>query len=290
MSGLLAVFALPTMIAASAARHELLADFRPDRSIPTLPANLEQEHVDDVLFEARGITLRGWSIPSANGAAVVFLHGTDANRSQLSHEAHLLAQHGYGALLFDWPGHGESDGGVTWDANERAALGAALDFISTAPGVDPERIGVFAFSRGTMMAVQVAAADPRVAALAVEGAFADISDALRHAFRHWGFLSQWPALWTAKWLGMKSDKLRPVDLIGDIAPRAVFVIAGTADDIVPPAQSRALFDAAQEPKSWWLVNGATHMRYAEAPDYEEKIVGFFDDQLLQQRKSSSLPR
>ena len=246
----------------------------------------------DVSFGARDMTLRGWFIPALNGAAVIFLHGTDADRTQLSREAHLLAKHGYGALLFDWPGHGQSDGGVTWDANERAALGAALDFVSAAPDIDSSRIGLFAFSRGTMMAIQVAAADPRVAAVAVEGAFADVSDALRHDFRHWGLLSQWPALWTAQWLGMKSDKLRPVDVIGDIAPRAVFVITGTADDIVPPRQSRELFDAAREPKSWWLINGATHLHYADAAgsDYEDKIVGFFDDKLLQQRKSSSLAR
>ena len=256
------------------------------------PATLAEDQLDDVSFEARGITVRGWYIPSSNGAAVILLHGTDADRRQLSREAHLLAQHGYGALLFDWPGHGESDGGVTWDANERAALGAALDFVSSAPGVDPTRVGVFAFSRGTMMAVQVAATDPRVAALAVEGAFADVGDALRHGFRHWGFLSQWPALWTAMWFGMKSDKLRPVDVIGDIAPRPVFVIAGAADEIVPPAQSRTLFDAAHEPKSWWLVEGAKHLDYAGAAGaaYEQQIVGFFDDKLLQHRKSSSLAR
>ncbi|HMI86996.1 MAG TPA: alpha/beta fold hydrolase [Polyangiaceae bacterium] len=290
IGGLIAVSTVPLMIAAAAVRNELRADFRPDRSVPQRPAILADEQLEDVAFDARGTAVRGWFIGSSNGAAVLLLHGSDADRSQLAPEAHLLARHGYGVLLFDWPGHGESGGAVTWDENERAALRAALDFTSRARGVDAERIGVFAFSMGTMIAIQVAARDERVAALAVEGAFADANEELRHEFRHWGALSEWPALWTAHWLGMKYNELRPRDVIAAIAPRPVFVIAGTADEIVPPAQSRALFDAAHEPKSWWLVSGATHRRFRDAagPVYEEKLVGFFDDKLLHKGRSPAL--
>jgi pimeloyl-ACP methyl ester carboxylesterase len=271
------------MIAASAVHHELRADFRPTRSQPVCPEVLAGDNVEEMSFDAGGKPVRGWFIPSSNRAAVLLLHGTDADRTQLAPEAHLLARHGYGVILFDWPGHGASAGSVTWAANERAALGAALDFASRMPSVDPARIGVFAFSMGTMIAVQVAARDRRIAALVVEGAFSDADEQLRHEFRHWGILSQWPALWIAHWYGMKSDELRPKDVIADIAPRPVLVIAGTADDVVPPDQARALFDAAREPKSWWLVGGATHRHYADVigPAYETKLVGFYDDALLE---------
>src|SRR5262245_40237908 len=99
VGGLLSVSALPLMIAASAARHEWRREFHPDRSVPVLPAALENEPIENVSFQARGNTMHGWFIPSTNGAAVVFLHGTDADRAQLAREAHLLARHGYGALL-----------------------------------------------------------------------------------------------------------------------------------------------------------------------------------------------
>jgi fermentation-respiration switch protein FrsA (DUF1100 family) len=81
-------------------------------------------------------------------------------------------------------------------------------------------------------------------------------------------------------------------VIGKIAPRPVLVIAGTADDIVPPAQSRELFDAAREPKSWWMVNGATHGHYADAvgPSYEERLVSFFDEALAPKVGPSALTR
>ena len=291
IGALVAAPVLPLTIAASAARHEIRADFRPSRSVPARPAVLEDAKLEAIAFDARGITLHGWFIPSSNGAAVLLVHGTDADRTQLAREARLLARHGYGVLLFDWPGHGESGGVVTWDANERAALGAAFDFASQTPGIDPDRIGVFAFSMGSMIAIQVAARDRRIAALVVEGTFADADDQLRYAFRHWGVLSQWPAQWTARWLGLKPDEQRPKDVIAEIAPRPVFVIAGAADDIVPPHQSRALFDAARDPKSWWLVPGATHGRYADAVGaaaYEEKLIRFYDDALGQRGRSSAV--
>jgi len=179
IGGIITVSVLVLLIAASAVRHELLADFRPTRTIPMRPALLEHDNIEDVSFEAHGKTVRGWLSPSGNGAAVLLLHGTDADRTQLAPEAHLLAQHGYAVLLFDWPGHGASDGWVTWDADERAALGAALDFAAQAPHIDAARIGVFGFSMGAMIAVQVAARDPRIAALVVQGAFADFDEELR---------------------------------------------------------------------------------------------------------------
>jgi dipeptidyl aminopeptidase/acylaminoacyl peptidase len=282
IAGIFTASVLPLLIGASAVRNELRADFRPARSVPMRPAILEHDNIEDVSFDARGKTIRGWFRPSANGAAVLLLHGTDADRTQLAPEAHLLAQHGYGVLLFDWPGHGASDGRVTWDADERAALGAALDFAARAPRIDAARIGVFGFSMGAMIAVQVAARDRRVAALVVQGAFADVDDELRYEFRRWGILSQWPALWAARWWGIKSEALRPKDVIADIAPRPILVIAGSADVVVPPDQSRTLFDAANEPKSWWLVSGATHRRYADAAGtaYEAKIAAFYDEALL----------
>jgi pimeloyl-ACP methyl ester carboxylesterase len=286
------VFVLPLVVAASAARREAHTDFRPMRTIPSPPAILADAQLEDVVIDVRGLPLRGWFIPSSNGAAVLFAHGTGADRTQLAPEAQLLARHGYGALLFDWPGHGESGGMVTWDAHERAGLTAALDFVSRARGVDRERVGLFAFSMGGMIAIQVAARDTRVAALVVEGAFADADDQLRHAFRSWSVLSQWPALLTARWLGMKPDDMRPKDMIADIAPRPVFLIAGSADDLVPPQQTHALFEAARGPKSWWLVTGATHGQYGAAAGtaYEERLVMFFDEALLHKRRTASLSR
>ena len=62
---------------------------------------------EDVQFRTSdGLLLKGWYIPSKNGAAVIAFPG----RSGPQKQARMLASHGYGVLLFDRRGEGESEG------------------------------------------------------------------------------------------------------------------------------------------------------------------------------------
>ncbi len=73
------------------------------------------------LRTADGLRLRGWYVPSRNGAAVALLHGTGGNRTGVAAHARLLARRGYGVLLFDLRGHGASDGRSTSLVNSSAS-------------------------------------------------------------------------------------------------------------------------------------------------------------------------
>src|SRR5262245_26780526 len=53
-----------------------------------------------------------WWVPPRNGAAVVLAHGSFGTRASMLAEARALGKAGFGVLLFDWPGHGESGGEV----------------------------------------------------------------------------------------------------------------------------------------------------------------------------------
>ena len=65
----------------------------------------------DVTFEATdGARLAGWYRPSANGAAVLVVHGGGSDRKGAVAHARMLARRGYGVLLYDARGRGESDG------------------------------------------------------------------------------------------------------------------------------------------------------------------------------------
>ena len=55
---------------------------------------------------ADGLRLKGWYVPSKNGAAVIAFPGRKGSQKP----ARMLARHGYGVLLFDRRGEGESDG------------------------------------------------------------------------------------------------------------------------------------------------------------------------------------
>ena len=74
--------------------------------IPAAPAGYESVEFD----AADGLKLSGWYAPSRNGAAVVLVHGGGGNRTGPLDHAQLLRRHGYGVLLYDSRGRGESDG------------------------------------------------------------------------------------------------------------------------------------------------------------------------------------
>ena len=56
--------------------------------------------------ESDGLRLKGWYVPSRNGAAVIAFAG----RRDTQLRARMLVRHGYGVLLFDRRGEGESEG------------------------------------------------------------------------------------------------------------------------------------------------------------------------------------
>jgi uncharacterized protein len=75
------------------------------------PASVPQARLgaayEEVQFTTSdGFLLKGWYIPSRNRAAVISFPGRSGTRDQ----ARMLARHGYGVLLFDRRGEGESEG------------------------------------------------------------------------------------------------------------------------------------------------------------------------------------
>ena len=216
--GLFLIAAFALAIGGHAAIGELQADFRrrPVRMRKPSEGGLARAH--DVEFPAGAAQIHAWYVPPRNGALVVLVHGTGGNRAQLSHEAEALIGAGYGVLPMDFPGNGESTGRPRWNEGERQALRGALDF-AVHEGVDPKRIGVFAFSMGTMIAIQVAAGEPRISALVLAGPFDDPDRPIAHAFRKWGPLSQWPAIWAAHLAGLHVDGRRPTDLVATMTCR-----------------------------------------------------------------------
>jgi pimeloyl-ACP methyl ester carboxylesterase len=261
---------------------EVRADFRPHGGRVVRPPALAD--FEDVQFPAAGALIRGWYAPSQNGALVILLHGTQAARVQLATEAAALSRAGYGVLMFDFPGHGASTGRVTWGAGERQALVAALDLAGRQRPL-PRRIGVLAFSMGSMIAVQVAANDERISALVLTGPIDDPDTVIADDFDSLGPLTAMPAVWAAHAEGMNPDGQRPVDLISRIAPRPIMLITGAKDTDVKPGHARALFAAALQPKTFWTIDGAHHGDYyrVAGPVYTAGLIEFFDRTLGVQR-------
>ena len=125
----------------------------------------------EVSFTATdGVELAGWYVPSTNGAAVILLHGAHSTRSAVLDHAAALARHGYGVLLYDARGHGESGGRAMelgWYGDQDVS--GAVSFVAAQPDVTAA-IGVIGLSMGGEEAIGAAATDDRIDAVVAEGA------------------------------------------------------------------------------------------------------------------------
>jgi len=263
-------------------------DLRPTRAPVVRPPDARTLGLVDVRFPGRdGTTIAGWYVPSRTGAALVLCTGTGTDRTDLVGRLRRFEGSGIGILLYDSPGFGESGGRVRLGAPERAALSGALDFVAARRDVDPRRIGILAFSQGTVYATTVAAHDPRVRALALEGAFGDFDEQVRAEYSRGGPFSSWGAELGSRLGGIDVQGPRPIDIIASIAPRPIVFVAGTADRTVPLGLSRALYDAARPPKQFWVIPGAAHGSYGTADaTYVPRLRAFFDTALAAPRDSA----
>lgn len=266
---------LALLIAVRSYRAEKAVFFPARAPLKMTAAASELAGVTEVTFGQP--RLRGWYVPSRNGAAIVFTHGAGGDRTQVLPEARALVQAGFGALLFDWPGHGESEGEVHWAEGERQALRAAIDWLAAQPGMDKAPLGAFGFSMGGYVLAQVAATETRLRAVALAGTPTDVAVQSAWQFGRYGFLSRLPARSALARGGLNLDDPQPRAAVAAIAPRPVLIIAGTNDHTVPIAMGHELHAAAREPKELFVVEGADHGQYdALARDaYRSKLAAFF---------------
>ena len=135
------------------------------------PQDLGAEY-ESVEFQAEdGVTLRGWYIPSRNGAAVAVIHGSGGARIRPVEHVRMLQRNGYGVLAFDVRGHGESGGsGDALGMEGYKDAIAALAFMEARGDVEPGRVGILGLSMGAEIALDAAVHGARPGAIVSDGA------------------------------------------------------------------------------------------------------------------------
>jgi len=270
------------LVVTSRAYRASARDFAPQRGTISKPQGADNiEGLTEVSFGSGTSLLRGWYIPSRNRAGIVLMHGTTSDRRQLLPEARILSRSGYGVLLFDLPGSGESSGQWTWGRVESAALSSALDWMTARSDLDPHRLGVLGFSAGASIAAVEAAGDPRARALLLEGIVVDLLCELRYEYGRYWLVSQLPAMLAPLVHGFRPDDLPVKRALPLLAPRPLLLVAGSADTSIRPGQTQEAFSLARMPKQIWLVPGAHHGDYSKvSQEYERRVTDFFDQALL----------
>lgn len=236
---------------------------------------------EDVAFSTRdGLRLEGWYVPSENGAAVIVFPG----RKGPQKPARILAQNGYGVLLFDRRGEGESDG----DPNAFGWAGtrdveAAIAFLRGRPEVDDARIGGLGLSVGGEVMLQAAAEADDLRAVVSEGAgIRSVREAVDLAGTDRWLSTALFAVSTAATAVFTSDLPPPglTDLSAEISTPVLFIYAtpGAGGESL----TRTYYDAARGPKELWAAPGGHTGAIDAAPEeYERRVLTFFDENLLE---------
>jgi uncharacterized protein len=211
-----------------------------------LPAAAYSFKFDEVwLTAADGVKINAWYVPQAGSRKVLLMfHGNGENIGQMG-QARIPSMLGTGAniLAVDYRGYGRSEGtpdeaGVYRDAE------AAWRYLIDLRGHRPEEVYIYGQSLGGAVAVELAARHP-CGGLIVEDSFTSIRDVARLMFRipFVAFLAK-----------SRFDSLAAIRTVR--CP--VFIIHGTEDGLLPFWMGERLYSAANEPKQFWAVQGATH--------------------------------
>jgi len=267
-----AVLLLPSVVAVAA------SDVPPTPLSGRSASELAEDAVA-VGFPARdGTGLRGWWVPSRNGAALVVLHGSGSNREAVLGQAKVLAAAGYGVLAFDARGHGESAGtgmDLGWAGEDD--LGGALDFVVAQAGIDEHRVGALGLSMGGEEAVATLG-DPLLSAVVAEGVTGrGASDDGWKPDHIGGVLQRGMDRWQDRLTQLLTGMSPPPSLRSRVATDDTPVLLVASGDRPDEASAaRWLQEAAPTSVEVWVVPGAPHTgALATAPEeWTTRVLAF----------------
>jgi len=263
-----------------------------------------------------GVMLRGWKVsaPRPNGSWVLLFHGVADNRVGVIGQSEFLLRAGYGVVMMDARAHGASDGPMAtygWlERNDTRAIIDALvsdpsvyraksvtlapsssvnsspSFASSASSTSAFHLFALGESMGAGIALQSAAADPRIEAVVAEASFAS----LREATYDYAGLRKYPWLgktffvpfsWTLLYrdeslAGFHAAEVSPEK---SVAARAfpVLLICDEKDVALPCRHTEMIYAAARGPKQLWIVPGAFHTAALgfQPVEFPRRVLAFF---------------
>ena len=199
----------------------------------------------------------------ADAPVLLYLHGARWNVSGSSGRIRRMQALGFSVLAIDYRGFGRSSAGLPSEATAAEDARAAWDWLAQQHPGKPRYI--FGHSLGGAIAIDLARQVPDEQGTIVEGTFTSIPDVVS-TFK-WGWLP------VSGLITQRFDSVRKVAEIGS----PLLVVHGSEDSLILPALGRKLFEAAQEPKQFVLVEGGSHHSTNTVGQalYREAVASFF---------------
>jgi fermentation-respiration switch protein FrsA (DUF1100 family) len=240
--------------------------------------------LEPVTFKtADGLNLSGWFMPERGAdSTVVICHGLGANKGNFIDFLSIFAGCGYNALIFDFRGHGDSDGHTaTFGLFEVADVRAAVDWLKKERPAEAKHVFGLGSSMGAMALVREAADDPRVEAVVLDSAFLSAPALAEQQARRIPIVG--PAYVRLLLAGISVHAGRSMkqvdarDAIAKLSPRPVLLIHGADDVLIPPENMELLYDCARQPRAKWLGPGPhSNIMTTDFEAYQKRVVEFFD--------------
>lgn len=209
-----------------------------------------------VSFESRAsgkpAKLHGLWLPAETTAVVdarpapvlLYLHGARWNVSGSSPRIRRMQELGFSVLAIDYRGFGKSSRELPSEERAFEDAKAAWDWLAQKYPDRPRYI--FGHSLGGAIAIDLASRVGDEKGTIVEGTFTSIPDVA--STMKWGWL---PIGW------LITQRLESVKKVGSIGS-PLLVVHGSEDQLIKPELGRRLFEAAQAPKQFVMVEGGSH--------------------------------
>ncbi len=182
LSGLLAIVLFAIVAIATISGFLLYQVLHPVRTPATFDLNVMMGHPVAFSFPApKGGQREGWFFPGLRGApTVVVCHGYLSQRADVLTLVSALQDQQFNVFVFDFSGHGTTQGLSTLGYEERGELEAAISALATRDDVDPKHFAVWGTDMGGYAALEVATTDRRVTSFIVDDPYADPRDMLQY--------------------------------------------------------------------------------------------------------------
>jgi pimeloyl-ACP methyl ester carboxylesterase len=224
----------------------------------------------------------GWFFPGHLNAPVVILcHGYRWQRGDVLTLATTLQENHYNVFVFDFSGHGKSPGSTTLGPRETTEVLTTVALMAQRNDVDKTRIGLWGANMGGYAALAAAAADRRVAAIAVESVYDDPQEFFSVELERGGYGSLPVISWMCA-LGFRIEQLpyrgQPplASRLGALARIPKLFIA-LRDNTALAASTLRLYNLAPEPREQWVMPAASYllMPNDEKKTYDNNVLSFF---------------
>jgi uncharacterized protein len=264
-------------------RRTLIADLIRQADVSFAQIGVHREPFD--VRAPDGVLLHGWKICAnqPNGSWVLLFHGVADNRIGVLEHALVLLRAGYSVTMMDARAHGQSEGGIaTYGWLERKDISAILDALVASE--HPAHIFALGESMGAGIALQSAAADPRIEAVVAESSLRqpargalrlrrppEISLAWQESLCSRSMLARGPSL-----ASFSAADVSPERAVA-ARPFPVLLICDSADTTLPCRHSQKIYAAARGPKSLWIVPGAFHTAAIgyQPIEFRYRVLHFF---------------